>query len=157
MSKAWLKSGLIFGSISAILSILGAIPLIKCLICPITCISWLLLPLLAGYLASTWAKVTKADISKGAIQGGLAGIVLGVISAVVSFVITIISTIFSLSLGTVFNLQDQTDYFNFLTFMPAGVTGAIICGLVGGIFGILFNMIVAGLGGIIKAAMTEKK
>jgi len=118
-NKSWLKAGLIGAAISSVLSLFSVIPIIGCLMIPILCITWFLVPGGAGFLAAKWTK-TNGNTGLGAKQGVLAGITVGVIGGFVSFILSMITSLINAGSST------MTSYFNEdtdLSFLPAGIFG----------------------------------
>ena len=152
-TKGWLKAGIIGTAVSIVLAVLGVIPFISCLICPITCVSWFVIPLFSGFLAATWDNVGN-DYTSAAKSGALAGLIIGIVSGFVSLILNVISSVFNFGLSSSYSYLEDQNLADF-TFLPVGIGGAIICGSIGFIFGIIINVVIALLGGIIKAAMNK--
>jgi hypothetical protein len=156
-NKAWLKSGLAGAGVAIVLQILGIIPCVKCLILPITCVAWFIIPLVSGYLAATWAKVARDEFQKGAKEGALAGLVLGGVSGLVSIPIQMFSALINQGQNAALSaLNDQeVDYTDYVD-IPSGIVGAMICGSIGCAIGLVIDVLLSALGGIIKVAMSKK-
>lgn len=156
-NKAWLKSGLAAAGVAILLQIIGIIPCVGCFFMPINCVAWFVLPLASGYLAATWAKVARDEFQKGAVQGVLAGLVLGGVSGLASIPIQMVSSLINQGQNaalTALNDQDidYTDYMN----VPSGLAGAVVCGSIGCVVGLLIDVLLSAVGGIIKVAISKK-
>ena len=156
-NKAWLKAGLAGAGVAIVLQILGIIPCVNCLILPITCTAWFIIPLASGYLAATWAKVARDEFQKGALEGVYTGLVLGGVSGLVSIPIQMVSTLINKGQNAALSALDEqdVDYSSFVD-IPAGMAGAMICGAIGCGIGIVIDVLLAALGSIIKVAVSKK-
>ncbi len=65
---SWLKAGLLASGIAVLLRIIGAIPILGCLLCPISCLAFFVLPMGAGYLGGQGALAgVKGMLQTGAL------------------------------------------------------------------------------------------
>ncbi|MDT8304629.1 MAG: hypothetical protein RRC07_01735 [Anaerolineae bacterium] len=81
-----IKAGGIGAAIALLLALLGAIPLLNCLLMPLLCLAWFALPVTTGMLYGyfTPGKETLGESALGgALSGGFAGFVYAVINGVV--------------------------------------------------------------------------
>lgn len=100
-SKSYVKAGLYAGLIGAALAFTGSIPIINCLVFPIGCLGFFLIPGGAGFYASKLEGHTSNNSSEALQVGALAGLIAGVIHSTANAVLSIIS---SLILGSLFTL-----------------------------------------------------
>jgi len=157
--SAWIKAGLIAAGIDIVLSVLGAIPCINCLVLPVNCIAWLVLPLGCGYLAAMWSDLKRDQYQEAAIQGALSGMLLGFIGGIAGAIINLISQAFNLGVSSTMSLfeEQQDQYLSDLAFLPVGIGGTLICGSVCCLLGIIINVALSALGGIIYIALSKNK
>lgn len=156
--SAWIKAGLLAAAIDIVLAILGAIPCIGCLFAPINCIAWLVLPMACGYLAAMWSDLKKGDSQGAAIQGALSGLVLGVIGGTVQLIISLISQALNLGASTAMSMFEDQDnaLMQEMAFLPVGIGGTLVCGSICCLAGIVLNIVLSILGGIIYVALSKK-
>ena len=157
--SGWLKAGLIAGVVAAVLAIGGKIPCIGCLFCPINCIAWFALPLICGYLAGLWSHLSRDEYKEGAMNGALAGVVLGIIGGGISFILTVVFAAINIGGGTVANVfgNSQADSLDkYLTFLPVGIMGSIILGILMFFVGLVWDVLLSTVGGIINVALSKK-
>jgi hypothetical protein len=156
-NKAWLKAGLAGAGVAIVLQIIGIIPCVNCLIFPITCVAWFIIPLASGYLAATWAKVARDEFQKGAVQGVFSGLVLGSVSGLVSIPIQMVSILINQGQNAALSAlnEQEVDYTDYMD-LPSGLAGAVICGFIGCGIGLVIDVLLSALGGIIKVAMSKK-
>lgn len=152
--KSWLKAGLIGTAVAVVISLTGIIPCIGCLLLPIYCIAWFIVPFFTGFFAVQWGKIGN-DFGEAAKTGALAGVVLGLVSGVFEFVINVIGSVFNIGTSSVLSTLSDNDHIAGLTFIPLGIGGALICGCVGFILGIILDIAISTLGGIIKSALSK--
>jgi hypothetical protein len=156
--SAWIKAGLIAAGVDIVLSILSEIPCISCLVLPINCIAWLILPIGCGYLAAMWSELKRDQSHEAVIQGALSGLVLGVVGGTVQLIISLISQALNLGAGTLTSLLSEQDnpLMQDLAFVPLGIGGTLIFGSVCCIAGIVLNVVLSIVGGIIYVALSKK-
>lgn len=157
-NSAWIKAGLIAAGVDIVLSVLGAIPCIGCLVLPINCIAWLILPLGCGYLAAMWSNLKRDQYQEAVVQGALSGVVLGVIGGTVQIIISLISQALNLGAGTFTSLLSEQDntFMQDMAFAPLGIGSTLLFGSVCCIAGIVLNVVLSILGGIIYVALSKK-
>ncbi|MBU0975901.1 MAG: hypothetical protein ABIE03_04270 [Patescibacteria group bacterium] len=156
---SWLKAGLAAAGISVFMSLASYlssyISCIGCLILPITCLLWFALPLGAGFLAATWAKLERDQFSEAIKQGVLAGLVLGIISGAFSFALNIIASILNLSVLNSLDIlgnSDANSYLgNYISYSFGLPLQALCCTAA-----VFLDMVLSTLGGIIKVALLKK-
>lgn len=155
-NNSWLKAGILASIVSICLSMINLIPCIRCLIWPITCTSWFLIPFIAGYLAALWKNLKRDQFEEGAKQGALAGLTISVIAGSLNLCINFISSLISSSAGTALSFINNENYLE--EFLPAsfvGIGGSLIALFIGCLCGFFFNILFATLGGIIKVALSK--
>jgi len=151
-NNSWLKAGILASIVSVCLSIIGLIPCIGCLIWPITCTSWFLIPFIAGYLAALWKNLKRDQFEEGAKQGALAGLTISVIVGSLNACISFIRS----SEGTALSFLNNENFLE--EYMPTSLEriGATAFGLlIGCLCGFFFNILFATIGGIIKVALSK--
>lgn len=83
------KSGGIAAATSLVLGLLSAIPLLGCLVWPLACLGWFLIPTGAGlgygYLAPGKEDLAQSALG-GALAGGFGGLVYGLMSGIMAAV-----------------------------------------------------------------------
>lgn len=83
------KAGGIAAAVSLVLALLSAIPLLGCLVWPLACLGWFLIPMGAG-LGYGYYAPGKEDMGQsaigGALAGGFGGLVYGLISGILAAV-----------------------------------------------------------------------
>lgn len=157
--KGWMKAVLIGSGIYAILQILGMIPCVGCLLCPINMLSWFVLPVGVGVLTASWEKLNKNNLNDAAMALLKSGLLFAGINVLVFIVFQILSAV----INSVFNIglssydsmfNDNGDYAALSGFATlfGGVLGAVLCGG----FNFLKDLILVMIGGIITAAIREK-
>ena len=151
---SWFKSGLLFSGISVIIFTLSQIPFISCLICPLSCFSWLVLPFLTGFISVKWAEVKSNNFNEAIKQALFAGLTFAFVSGVINLVIGIIFSFFSMSVTSMYSLLDERNNSEMLSnfaLFPIGAIGQFVCFIVG----FIMNVIIAIIGGIIKVALSK--
>jgi len=155
-NTAWIKAGLIASGISIILQILGIIPCIKCLLFPIQCIAWLVIPLGNGYLAALWADLERDQLQEAATQGALAGIILAIVGGAVSFIFLILGSLLQVgSQSIISSLGESSEFLDIIPFTTFGVGTTIFFGCIGFFLGIVINVVLSTIGGIIRVALSK--
>src|SRR5438552_3496748 len=98
------RAGIVGGIIGAALQLLSflisLIPLVACLISPITILGSLLLPLGVGAYSIMLARKAggpSADVGQDAVDGGIAGAIGAVISGLVAIIVGILRAVLSIS------------------------------------------------------------
>ncbi|MFC1780362.1 hypothetical protein ACFLY9_01570 [Patescibacteria group bacterium] len=156
-NKAWLKAGLIAAGVTVALQVIGLIPCISCLIWPITCVAWFVIPAGCGYLTAHWADLKRDQFQEALTQGALAGLLLGVIAGVGTIVTQMISSLLDLGTQTALSaLEEQDALTSTFTTLPVGLGGALVCGSVACLIGIVLDVIFSAIGSVIKVAMSKK-
>lgn len=152
-SKPFMKYGLIGGAIAGVLSLAMAIPLLNCLVLPVSCVSFFALPMGVGFFTAKESNV-GSDYGEAAKQGALAGLVTGFISGLVSFVVNIIGTVLGIGMTTGLGALDSSMTGGDVAMMGAtSVVGTILTGICGMIVAFLVNTAFATLGGVIQVAV----
>lgn len=157
MSKSgWLKAAAIGLGIDFLIGILMMIPCINCLLCPIYLVAWILIPIGVGVLTAVWDKLHKEDMNgaatnliKAALLYAGVGFILAVILALVQAVLRSVLDISTATWSDGNNYGIDSTAFEFFT----TTVGTIVCSAIGFIIDIFLVMI----GGIVTAAMREKK
>ena len=128
------KSGGIAAATSLILALLSAIPLLGCLVWPLACLGWFLIPAGAGlgygYLAPGKEDLAQSALG-GALAGGFGGLVYGLISGILAAVTNAGMAAFI----------EQTDIvatasggiFSFFFSLCPPIIGGLIFGAIGGV------------------------
>jgi hypothetical protein len=166
-NKTWLKTGLIAGgtyaflsTISTILGLIPAMQVINCCLSPIICIMWITFPVATGYLTAMWSNLSKGDTMEAAKQSALAGLILALISGTVSILTGVISTVlgWSTQMDVFSGLQRQG--LEIPAYIPMTVGSGVLVTLVSStvccLFGIVKDVILSILGGIIYTALKNK-
>lgn len=151
----WLKAGLFMAAISIVINLLGQVPIINCMIIPFSCISWLALPFLAGFLATKWSKVERDDFSSALKQGLLAGLTFGLIAGFVNLFVGLMFSLLNISATSMYSfLQDEgaADMLGNFTFLQIGIIGQLVCSA----FGFIINVAISILGGIMQVALSKE-
>lgn len=155
LNKPWLKAGLIGAGVMIVIRILGMIPCVNCLICPIACFAWILVPMGTGYYAAQLAGI-KNNLEKAAKQGALSGMLVGVIGGGVTYILTILSSIFNFGINmNLPGLQNADDRFNNLVSTQSTLLTTIIVGFMGWIISIVLYSVFSILGAIIKSSLKK--
>ena len=153
----WLKAGLIGGVVNFVLTVLSNIPCIGCLFSLLQCFAWFVIPFAVGYYSVKWAKVKRDDYGEAAKTAALGGFVLGLTN--------IISTLVGVLMGIVLNFSmsnfmlfsgENTDYLTNSMSIPFMASFGVLVVLCFSIFGIIFDVILALVGGIINVALKKK-
>lgn len=162
LEKGWVKAALIGLGIDLLLGVLGMIPCVNCLICPINLVAWLVIPIGVGVMTAVWDGLNKNDLGAAAavlvksalLYAGL-GMVIYIILAIAQ---AALSSIFDLGTTTFFSQYNDTNNelasealsgpFKFF----ASTIGAVVCGGIGFILDLLLVMV----GGIVAAAVREE-
>lgn len=154
---AWLKAGIAAGALALFLNAASVIPPLACLLCPISCVSWFLLPAGAGFLAAHWAKLGRNQFNEALTQGALAGVTLGVISGVTSIISNVISSLIWDTTRTYYSfLENDSSRWVDLASVPSGLAGTVLCGSFVCLFIIFLDVIIAALTSVIKVAFSNK-
>jgi hypothetical protein len=126
------KSGGIAVLISIVLGLLAALPLVGCLVWPLVCLGWILIPLGAGlgygYLAPGKEALGESALG-GALAGGFSGFIYGLVSGIVGLIT---------NAGTVALMED-----------PGMLPGAFA----GGVAGLLISICLPLIGGSLFGAL----
>jgi len=155
-NNLWLKTGILASIVSICLSMINLIPCIGCLIWPITCTSWFLIPFIAGYLAVLWKNLKRDQFEEGAKQGALAGLTISIIAGSLNACISFISSLIHSSAGTALSFLNNENFLE--EYLPTSLEriGATAFGLlIGCLCGFFFNILFATIGGIIKVALSK--
>lgn len=155
-NTAWIKAGLVACGVSITLQVIGIIPCINCLLLPIKCISWLVIPLGNGYLAALWAGLEHDQFQEAATQGALAGIVLAIVGGAVSFIFLILGSLLQFSSQSMISaFGESSELFDMIPFTTFGIGTTIFFGCIGFFIGIVINVVLSTIGGIIRVALSK--
>ena len=84
------RAGVIGGVVAAVVSLVNLVPVLGCLLAPITLLVSFAIPIAVGTYAimlGRQAGSPMGNVGQDAVDGGLAGIVAGVIAGIASFVV----------------------------------------------------------------------
>jgi hypothetical protein len=140
------RGAIYFGIITAVLGIVGAIPLLACLALPILCIAGFAVPIGIGWFVAQWESAT--DMVKGATSGAIACGLGGLVGGVVTFLANICFRAVFFAIGQ----ASGSD-----TSMVAAIIAGVIGGLVGWILGAIFAAIFGAVGGLLYVAIQGNK
>ncbi|MFQ5492718.1 MAG: hypothetical protein ACE5DX_00985 [Candidatus Dojkabacteria bacterium] len=152
--KVMVKIAIIAAVVALIFGVFGFIPFLNIFTGIVAlCASFLIVPVWAAYYAVRKHNVTKDMLADGLIVGGIAGLAAGVAYSIVSTIMTLIQTALGFGLSAVSNtIIDSAD-----TGVDLAAAGAFTA--VGGVIGacvlIVSMTVVAGIAGLIIAAVTE--
>jgi hypothetical protein len=160
--KPNVKRGALYDAIAVIvLGVLTAIPLLGCLLAPLTCVIGLLLPFGIGWLVAQWSKTmptamtplsvtSSSPYSTPAVDGAVAAGVGHLLGGIVSLVITLLfGGIFS-SIGAAGDPGTAGDVAAGLAIGAAGgVVGLIVSAIIGAIAG--------AIGGILYVVFSQRQ
>ncbi len=155
----WLKAGLIGGAVLVVLNLLGIIPCVGI----ITCILGLLAYVGIGALAAYWTTPPRMA-GQAAGQGALAAMVSAAIGGIVNAIIVLVQTAIVGTGEVVSQLPPETfrqleeagiDPQTFESLMETftGTGGALLCGSVCCVVGLLIAAALGAIGGMIYAAI----
>ena len=128
------KSGGIAAATSLVLGLLSAIPLLGCLVWPLACLGWFLIPTGAGlgygYLAPGKEDLAQSALG-GALAGGFGGLVYGLISGIMAAITNAGMTAFLEQEGLVATASGGI--VSFLLSLCGPLIGGLIFGAIGGV------------------------
>ncbi|NLF64054.1 MAG: hypothetical protein GX579_05570 [Chloroflexi bacterium] len=132
------KAGGLAAAAGLILAVLGAIPLLNCLILPLICVAWFVLPIAAG-MAYGYFTPGKETMGQSAIGGALAGGFAGL-------VYSLVNGLLGAATGRATAALEQLEGIEGLEGVAVDGTGFTIGGL-------LIGMCIAVFGGLIFGAI----
>jgi len=156
------RGAIYYAIIGIVLSILVAIPFLGCLVAPLACVTWLVLPLAIGYLVAQWGATSNTAMVKtplavqssspyatpavdGAVAAGAGSVVSGIVGLIISLVLAGIFT----ALGNSGTASDAAG-------AAAGLAVAGVGGIVGVIIGIIAAAIFGAVGGAIYVVISQR-
>jgi len=147
----WLKAGLIGAAVLVLLNLIGLIPLMGCIVLPLTFVAY---AVIGGLAASYIPPVRTAG--QGAGQGALAALVAGLVGGLVGLIIALIRTaLFNPAAALSQVPPEALEMMRDAGIPPdllVGVGGASICGSVCCVTGMVLAAALGAVGGAIYAA-----
>lgn len=157
----WLKAGLIGGAVLIVLSLLGLIPFL-CLGCIVLVLEFLVYAG-TGALAAHWMQPTRdagSAAGQGALAAGVAALIGGVVDTIISLIrAAVVGTgevMSQIPPETFQQLKDagiDPQAFESMMETFAGTGGALLCGSICCVIGLLIAAALGAVGGAIYTAM----
>lgn len=152
--KPNVKRGAIYDAVAvAVLGILTAIPLLGCLVSPLTCLIGLVLPFAIGWLVAQWGQTMPSGITPLSVSSTSPYTTPAVDGAVATGVGHLVGGLVSLIIGLLFSglftsISAASD--------PSSVGGAAVglaFGAAGGIVGLIIGAVIAAIAGAIGGVL----
>jgi hypothetical protein len=138
--QVFIKIAVISAIIAAVFGVLNVVStlvvLLSCVVAPLACLAWFVIPVIAGFFAAKEHNVNKELIVDGMVLGGLGGLVSGVVYAVITSVFSTVSLLL--------NLGQSASYLN-------------ECIIFGTCIYVVAYTVIGGLTGLLYAAIKDTK
>ncbi len=145
------QGALYYAAVAIVLGIISLIPILACIVSPVTCLVWLVLPFAVGWLVAQWGRtmpVTKTPFvvqstspyATPAVDGAVAAGAGAIVSGVIVWVLRLLSDLFFAGLAA-----------------SQGGSGGAVFGVaftgVAGIIGVIIGTVIAAVAGAIGGAL----